>query len=72
MLGSVVDWQALLQFWFEMFTDDGFAQPQQRKKWFVADQAFDDHCEEAYASTLESVQQGGVDQWLAEPEGRLA
>ncbi|MBM3504752.1 MAG: DUF924 domain-containing protein [Alphaproteobacteria bacterium] len=60
----------VLTFWFGSATLDAPVEPQER--WFKKDPAFDQLIRERFAAMVEVAERGGLDAWLANPEGCLA
>jgi uncharacterized protein (DUF924 family) len=61
----------VLDFWFGPLTA-GVARPARRRRWFSASADDDDEIRARFAHLIERAGGGGLDAWLASPEGTLA
>lgn len=65
-----VDPASVLDFWFGETTDPEYGED--RKAWFVKDEAFDAEISRRYGATIEQALRGELDAWAAEARSALA
>ena len=64
--------QDVLHFWFGDLDDEGRATPDNRKRWFTRDEAFDQAIRDDFQDLHAQMSAGEMEHWLDTPEGLLA
>lgn len=69
---SGADYNNVLDFWFAAREQDQLTVDARMNGWFGNDPAFDAEVSERFCGLIESALRGELDDWSAEPRGRLA
>jgi len=69
---SAVDYNEVLDFWFAKREQDQLTVDARMDGWFGNDPAFDATIAERYCGLTEAALRGELDDWAADPRGRLA
>ena len=62
----------VLEFWFGPLDDDGCADREHSTRWWRKDPALDEDIQRRFAEVHRAVRARELDDWLADPRGRLA
>ena len=62
----------ILQFWFGDLDELGRSDALHSRRWFMKDDAFDRDITDKFAGTFADIRAGHREQWLDNPQGRLA
>jgi uncharacterized protein (DUF924 family) len=71
-MGDVLDFAAVLDFWFGELDALGCADAAHVQRWFANDEAFDAACRARFSAEHQAIASGAREAWLETPRGRLA